>query len=147
MALRRLLIAAKGCRGTPGKRQKRLILARQGRSSYLMYSICVRSKRNPSCWKRRSGADVSMFWINTWFPKPHLSAEAWCKFGWSLTVLLWDDDQRVKDKHASSYRIHHQDPFCSLALLRRQVPAEIEAWPEALVCGTLDGFAPTGWLL
>ena len=52
-------------------------------------------------------------------------------------------DQRVKDKHASSYRIHHQDPFCSLALLRRQVPAEIEAWPEALVCGTLDGFAPT----
>lgn len=62
---------------------------------------------------------------------------------YSDSYLIANDDQRVKDKHASSYRIHHQDPFCSLALLRRQVPAEIEAWPEALVCGTLDGFAPT----
>lgn len=62
---------------------------------------------------------------------------------YSDSYLIVNDDQRVKDKHASSYRIHHQDPFCSLALLRRQVPAQIEAWPEALVCGTLDGFAPT----
>ena len=56
-----------------------------------------------------------------------------------------NDDQRIKDiKHASNDRIHHQDLFCWLALLRRQVPAEIEAWPEALACGTLDGFAPAG---